>query len=305
MSKTNLMAVGALLFSTGVALAQATTGFTTKVPNPAYPKGQGPTVLIDEAHHNFHTAAGRYRPFADLVTNDGYTVVASQQNFSAASLKPGSILVIANALHASNTNSWSLPTPAAFTEEEISAVKDWVKAGGALLLIADHMPFPGAAESLAKEFGFEFNNGFIHGPGDGVFRLADDSLRKHFITRGRTPGESVNRVATFTGQAFRFSEEITPLMVFGQGHISLMPQTAWKFTKDTKRVSVAGWSHGGVRKFGKGRVAAFGEAAMFTAQVTGNPARPIGMNAPNAGQNKQFCLNIMHWLSRLLEPEGD
>ena len=32
-----------------------------------------------------------------------------------------------------------------FSYEEIDAVTQWVNDGGALFLIADHMPFPGAA----------------------------------------------------------------------------------------------------------------------------------------------------------------
>ena len=34
----------------------------------------GPRVVIDESHRNFHTASGRYRPFAQLIGNDGYRV---------------------------------------------------------------------------------------------------------------------------------------------------------------------------------------------------------------------------------------
>ena len=36
------------------------------------------------------------------------------------------------------------------TSDEITAVAAWVREGGALLLIADHMPFPGAAGTLAS-----------------------------------------------------------------------------------------------------------------------------------------------------------
>ena len=38
----------------------------------------------------------------------------------------------------------------------MKAVRDWVKGGGSLLLIADHMPFPGAAGTLASAFGVRF-----------------------------------------------------------------------------------------------------------------------------------------------------
>jgi hypothetical protein len=56
-----------------------------------------------------------------------------------------------------------------------------------------------------------------------------------------------------------------------------------------------------VMKVGKGRVAIFGEAAMFSAQLGGPQKLPMGMNAPVAKQNPQFLLNVMHWLSGLLE----
>jgi hypothetical protein len=48
---------------------------------------------------------------------------------------------------------------------------------------------------------------------------------------------------------------------------------------------------------GQGRVAVFGEAAMFSAQVVGPDKRPIGMNAPDARDNSRFALNLLHWLS--------
>jgi hypothetical protein len=52
---------------------------------------------------------------------------------------------------------------------------------------------------------------------------------------------------------------------------------------------------------GKGRVAIFGEAAMFSAQLAGPQKLPMGMNAPVAKQNPQFMLNVMHWLSGLIQ----
>ena len=36
------------------------------VETPADPSA-GPVVLVDEAHHNIHTANGTYAPFANLV----------------------------------------------------------------------------------------------------------------------------------------------------------------------------------------------------------------------------------------------
>jgi hypothetical protein len=47
-------------------------------------------------------------------------------------------------------------------------------------------------------------------------------------------------------------------------------------------------------------VAVLGEAAMLTAQLAGPDKRPIGMNAPEARENVQFALNLLHWLSGVL-----
>jgi hypothetical protein len=56
-------------------------------------------------------------------------------------------------------------------------------------------------------------------------------------------------------------------------------------------------------RFGSGRVAVFGEAALFTAQsyVLDGVTRQMGMNHPSAAQNAQFVLNVMHWLTGLLD----
>ena len=76
-----------------------------------------------------------------------------------------------------------------------------------------------------------------------------------------------------------------------------MPDTAWVFTETTPIVPVEGWYQGGVMPYGKGRVAIFGEAAMFTAQLAGEEQRRFGMNSDVAGQNLRFLLNLMRWLS--------
>ena len=54
--------------------------------------------------------------------------------------------------------------------------------------------------------------------------------------------------------------------------------------------------------FGKGRVVILGEAAMLSAQLlkqAGQPDIQLGMNRPGF-DNQQLALNIMHWLSKLL-----
>ena len=305
--RTILSSVAIALVVAGTAAAQqvADSTFAPAVPHPAYPRGRGPVVLVDEAHGNFHTVAGRYRVFADLLRRDGYQVESSRAKFTPASLGRAEILVIANALAATNQNNWAMPIASAFEDSEIVAVHTWVENGGSLLLISDHMPFPGAAAKLAEAFGARWNNGFAlaKDPNDRkpfVFRRSDGSLADHPVTNGRSAAERVDSVATFTGSAFQVDEGATPILVLRTGIESLMTQVAWQFPADTPRVDVSGWPQAAVLHVERGRVALVGEAAMFTAQLSGPKRTPTGMNDPIAAQNPKFLLNLMHWLSGIL-----
>jgi hypothetical protein len=166
----------------------ADTIFRPPIENPAYPVGMGPVVLIDEAHSNFHTATGRYLPFAELLRRDGYVVQASAEPFKAEVLETGRVLVISNAMNEKNRDDPNAPPLSAFTAQEIVAVRDWVASGGSLLLIADHPPWSGAAEDLGKAFGVRFCNGIAMNPKDRgsrlVFRRTDGTLMDHSITKG-------------------------------------------------------------------------------------------------------------------------
>jgi hypothetical protein len=299
-----MRAIGFLLFSVFLGAQQvADTMYRPPIPNPAYAIGRGPLVLLDEAHTNFHTVDGRYRPFAMLLERDGYVVRPNRAPFTRETLQPARVLVIANAVHASNAERWNLPNPSAFTDDEIAAVRDWVQGGGSLLLIADHMPFGGAAEKLALAFGVVFGNGFaadsLLSTGAMRFRRADSSLAEHLITRGRNRAERVDSVTTFTGQAFRLIGPGVPLFTLARNTTLLLPSTAWVFSDSTPRIRADGMLQGAAIEFGRGRVVMLGEAAMMSAQLGGPNRRPMGMNAPNANQNAQFALNVLHWLSRI------
>lgn len=286
----------------------ADSSFSPPIQNPAFESGAGPVVLIDEAHFNFHTAGGRYLTFANLLRRDGYVVRASGAPFTVESLAEGDILVISNALAEENVSDWSLPTEPAFADAEVQAVRDWVWSGGSLMLIADHMPMPGAADSLAAAFGLLFNNGFALDPEKGggqiTFRRSDGTLLDHPIAQGRGAAEKVDSVTSFTGQAFWAPGDVEPLLEVPPGFSLLLPHVAWEFSDETPRLSAEGMLQGAVLRYGAGRVAAFGEAAMFSAQLGGAQRMPVGMNAPEAAQNYQFLLNVVHWLSGILDLEG-
>lgn len=279
--------------------------FDPKIVDPSYSKGSGPLVVVDEAHHNFHSIAGRYNAFSKVLTHDGYRVEPGKKAFTPESLEGVKLLVIANALHASNQNQWSLPTPSAFTDAEIATLNQWVKNGGSLLLIADHMPFPGSNGALAKSFGFTFYNGFANDSTSGkpgakreldVFKRSAKTLADHPITNGKKSERRVDHVATFTGQAFKIPQKAISLLTFRDTYQVLLPDTAWKFSNATPRIAAKGFSQGAVLEYGKGRLAVFGEAAMFSSQLKGRDKIPFGLRSPDADQNLTFLRNLISWL---------
>jgi hypothetical protein len=281
--------------------------FNPRLDKPEYVAGRGPLVVIDAAHLNFHTAEGGYAPFANLLRADGYRVSSNQEAFTAESLARGNVLVISNAMHKQSEADWApLPTLSAFSDAEIAAVELWVRGGGSLLLIADHMPLAGHAESLAAAFGVRFQNGFAMdatGNGQVTFRRSDRSLPAGRIADGRSASERVDTVITFTGQAFRLDPSIKgePLLVFREGYNLLLPEVAFKFSDRTPRIPAVNLLQGAIVYHGQGRVAVLGEAAMFSAQLAGPNRRPMGMNSPEARENPRFALNLMHWLSGALD----
>ena len=300
----------ALLLLTGCAgqqvIQQRADNWTPTVTAPQFTAGAGPRVLVDAAHGNFHTIDGRFAAFAKLLRADGYRVASADKPTSAELLSAADVFVIANAVKDGENAQWVLPTPPAFAPDEVTTLVKWVQDGGSLLLIADHMPFPGSVAELADAFGIAFRNGYaiksVSEGGSVIFTRAG-GLAEHAITRGRNAAEQVTALKTFTGQAFSAVVPVEPLIRMPDDWAVFFPQEAGKFTSTTPSESTRGLLQGAVLRHGRGRVAVFGEAAMFTAQtqVLGDTVvHRMGMNDPEASQNAQFVLNVLHWLSGLL-----
>ena len=297
-----LLTIGVLLLAlaTGTLAQQvADPEFDTSVENPAYPRN-GPRVMFDEAHHNFHTADGRYKPFVDLLMGDGYQVIRNRKSFTKASLSGFKVLVIANALGAEDMDDEGSDQPA-FTEDEITAVHDWVKGGGALLLIADHAPFGAAASALGTKFGVDMSKGYTFDAANAlqgiasflVFSRENKLLGPHPIFEGRNEKERVNRVLSFTGQSLKGPEDSSLILK--------LADTAQDSPNHEQKnmVAATGRAQALAFKVGKGRVVVHGEAAMLSAQISGQEKFKMGMNFEGY-DNKQYALNLMHWLSGLL-----
>jgi hypothetical protein len=274
--------------------------FNTTVENPAYGRG-GPRVMFDEAHNNFHTMDGRYKPFVTLLLNDGYRVIRNRVAFTKKNLESFKVLVIANALGSEEMDEAGADGPA-FTEAECKILHDWVRGGGSLLLIADHAPFGGAAETLAKQFGVEMSKGFTYDEANSaegepsfiIYSRENKLLLSHPITNGRGAEEKINRVMSFTGQSLLGPKESTAILKLSD----TATDTPDREAKTSS--SAAGRAQALAFKFGKGRVVVHAEAAMLSAQIAGPEKFKMGMNVPGT-DNRQYVLNVMHWLSGILK----
>lgn len=319
---TVILAVAALA-AAGAASAQqqlVDPDYRPTVERPAYPAEQGPVVVIDEAHANFHRMEGRYAPFAALLRADGYRVRAGTLAFDAGGLEGVDVLVVANA-----GATGQQPTPPAFTEAEGAALEAWVRDGGRLLLIADHSPFGEAARGLASRFGVRMGAGYAFTLADGLdptttLSYPAEALGEHPIVSGRDAGERVEGVTAFTGQSLEGPEGATVLLPIPDGAREARDLATLQTLADRlQQVGATGGAaeaavselstpalpaQGLAFEFGRGRVVVLGEAGMLSAQLirfppeSGQADRRFGMNV--APGNARFGLNVVRWLSGAL-----
>lgn len=293
----------------------ADRSYDTRVGTPLLRQVR-PRLLFDHGHRNTHSIRGRYAPFASLLGSDGCRVRQVSQTFTRDLLEEADVLVVVNA----RGKKPDAAAPA-FSEAECAAVRDWVREGGALLLVADHHPCGEAAQPLAAVFGVDMTGGWtadstLARPGSGdpgqlVFTRANGGLGDHPITRGQGRDMQVDAVESYTGQSLAGPPESVPLLLLTPAAIDQIPvsstveqrgsRTVTTFETDDR--SAAGRSQGLALHFGRGRVVVLGEAAMLTAQVQGDLR--FGMNAPG-NDDRAFTLNVIRWLAGALPDEqGD
>jgi len=296
----NICAFVVILNSSALAQQSADPHFNARVDTPAFTKNF-PRVLFDEAHNNSETPNGRYKPFADLLFNDGYQLALNRKPFTKESLKTSKILVIVNPLGAEDVDDDGADGQA-FTAEECEIISDWIRGGGALLLIVDSAPHSLAAGNLAQGLGIEVSRGYATDPANSekgandpsviVYSRDNQLLAAHSITNGRSDAERVNKVVVFNGQLLKGPT--------GAEAFLKLADTAVDSAAPEKSGSAAGRAQGIAFRLGKGRVVVVADAAMLSAQVTGSENLRFGINSEDF-DNKQLTLNIMHWLSGLLK----
>jgi hypothetical protein len=359
-------------------------------PSPYRPSNTQTVVYIDAAHNNFHTKDQRFKPFADLLRNDGFRVESFTEKFTSENLQQVKVLVISNPANDANhpEPNWVSPIVSAFSDSEIEAIMNWVESGGSLLLIADHYPFPGAVADLAARFGFTLDNGYNFDPdyytvlkqrffelpivgeimqgkadpndaavtgkimaqagamfvalgaeintlrfwntnnpkAEPAYQNGDGSmLNLEFLNNGAGSKENdtIPYVTTFTGHSFTASElpgmKLHPVLRFGDGPFTVLTEAQDAYFGNNADASnqntmvsllstqqlpdfvvpvvdASNQLQAAVVEHGKGRVAFFGEAGMFTAQIAADGATKMGMNSPLAEHNWKFVLNLMRYL---------
>lgn len=282
------------------------SSFTYNVINPAYHLNKGPIIYIDEYHNNDMSLNNRMFPLINVLKKDGYQIKSLNKPISKSSLNNSKMLIIIGALHKTNIDNWKLPTLSAFSENEILELLKWINEGGSLLLVADHMPFPGAISKLSSRLGVEWYNGFVIDSvnwGMSTFSEREGTLAKHPLLNGRNKNEKVNWIATYYGSGFKLKDStISGLLSFNNPNIvSYQTKEAWRMYADTPIVPSKELFQAAVMRRGKGKVAFIGEASLFSAQLVGKDRNPVGINFQNNNQNLQFVLNLLHWLSGVID----
>lgn len=258
----------------------------TKVADPAFAAGKGPVVMVDSGHDERQTLATDYAPFGALLTHDGYVVRDFGAPISADSLAKSDVLVVVDPVNPKDSpKAPKYQSTSAFTPQEIATITDWVKGGGALLMIADHPPYAGSLRALAASFGFDIEMyAAQHVPRDEFFSFANGDLVDGPLTRG------LPQIQTFYGAAFTAPAAATPLLRFDSSWTMLV-------TDKPPRPMTANDLRGATLAVGKGRVALLAEAGAWSAQLVGPKKRPMGFNAPGAKGNKRLIRNVVRWLA--------
>ncbi|MFX1295798.1 MAG: hypothetical protein ACFFD2_13220, partial [Promethearchaeota archaeon] len=145
-------------------------------------------VLFDESHNPTYNLDPTYLEFAKYLTNNGFTV-HWMGTFHTSFIAQADILVIVDG----TIN---------YTNSEITAIKEFVAAGGGLLLVSDHTSYGTEVDPIGNEFGLDLNtnSGWLIDSDDGLgtgsyINYNYTNIGNHPITQGvshieidRSPG---------------------------------------------------------------------------------------------------------------------
>lgn len=290
-----------VLLSPAYVAAQsvADPAFDYTVARPRYAEKKGPLILYDEGHNNPLSLKGQYAAFGRVLEADGYRLATHTGPLTAAALADARVFVTVNAMH--DMENLDLPTGNVYSDEEVETLYTWVhQHGGALFLITDHMPCAGAVSNLAARFGFNLINGFAQRK-DGmpeIFSRRRGNLAANAVTDAE--GAVIDSIRVWGGTGFFPPPQAVVISSLGTDYELFLPAQVAEMNHHiaptVPKISGIGLANGAILQCGRGRVFIFADGAPFTAQLQGIKSHKRGMNHPDAAQNKQFLLNIIHWL---------
>jgi hypothetical protein len=311
--KRVLFGIYLLIFSPFISKSQQIndSSFNTIVAQPAY-KNVHPRALIDAGHYNlFSTVTSRIEPLTELLEADGYDVHTTPMKFSKSLLSNNQILIILTARGGSTESDSTYFS--AFTDSEIDVLYNWIKDGGSLLFGFDHSPYNYAAEKLLKRLGVEISFGVVEdsvqseagiekGPDSRketlVFSQTNGLLGNHPIITGRNSDELIKKIAISSSQSLKPPRRSSVLC-----KLSLTAYNAGAGSSTSYCVPVRSYNATAIAfTLGDGRVVITADCSMWTAQLVSLNDHWVefGMARKDL-DNRQFALNVMHWLSHLLK----
>jgi len=253
-----------------------------------------PTIAVDEAHGGASAASGFLKPLADLLTSDGDRVVPFTDSFAAGPLAAIDVLVVS-----ADRNR--------IGDRESDLVRDWVRGGGSLLLAAAAPASIDDDERLAARFGVDAGGGRVFDRVSGgaittalEFSRSNARLGDHPILRGGGRAEQIGRVRTAAGQSLGVPRGAAILLKLSATAREAMTRDDLESEEFAARqeagiagsfsVPVGGRAQAVALPFGKGRLVVLGDPYLLSA---------AGLAVADA-DNRQFALNVIHWLSHRL-----
>lgn len=306
----SILALATLLatFATAPALAQRQLPdleFAFANDHPAYPADGGPVIALSTLNSPL-VQRGGYDPLLKLARTDGFRAARVDGTLAEILAGKPDILVVINAYSRNFADFPAMDPPSAYSDADIEAVRKWVSDGGSLLILADHAPFGGGSSKLASAFGFTFLNGHVaeeKSAQAGYVRVDIDFTPQnglstdHPVTDGGTGRRKIGHYFAFGGQAFIPPEKAKTLLRIPDGWSAIFSYAIERELRNAPRIDASGMSQGAVSEFGSGRLAVFGEAGGFSAQIVDGTDR-FGFSSPQGRDNPDFALSLLRWLAR-------
>ena len=320
--------------------------YCPQISSPAYPFGAGPKVLFDEAHNNWGKispsplapTAGTYFALGELLKADGYQLHINRRRLTAEILQDYDMLVIVAPLPGeyfllSDEPNKVIPNPIAYSgvqaldHEEVTAIRNWVSAGGSLLLNSEHVPFLNSVQNLLGAFQLKTAANVYDIMSSQPLKIAAPLSP---LFQGRTPSEMVRSLPLVPGigggvNLIGGGTALTRFDLLSLGFtqtlsagFALMQYNAFcrgvgpdvdtsgceelllASTEGTILFAGAGASPMKALTVGSGRVVVFTEFSTLTSLFDRSSLNGLPYGGLTDKSYTQFILNSLHWLSRLI-----